>query len=268
MATPQKFLRKVVRAVGDQLDIHLVLQRSAVITAAAYATGELLDVGCGNKPWLDVFRPRVSKYTGIEHESVFSETTASTSGSGENAPDLYYRGDALPFADASFDTVASFQVLEHTADPFVLVRDMARVLRPGGRLILSAPFSYRVHEAPHDFFRYTAHGLQSLVEREHLRVESVIPFGGLWSVLAHKVNSHLVLKVARLGSLGQSVGKLSQEGPIRETPRWFTVPAVVPMVGALSAAGRIADKLAPDPVEALGYVIVARKDAATTSASR
>lgn len=246
---------RLTRAVGDLLDLHQQLQRPAIVEAAAHARGELLDVGCGNKPWLELFAPFVSRYTGVEHEAVFAQTAAS---SNARRPDRFYDGKVLPWPDASFDTVVSFQVLEHTPDPMALVHELRRVLRPAGVMILSAPFSYRLHEAPHDYFRYTPWGLRSLVEREGLTVESLRPYGGLWSVLAHKVNSHLVTRVGRLEGLGQSVGKFGQEASQATRPRWWTLPFVASGLAVSTALGRLGDAVAPDDVEALGYVVVAR----------
>ena len=72
---------------------------------------------------------------------------------------------------------------------------------PGGLLILSAPFSFRLHEEPHDYFRYTPHGLRSMLTGAGLEVEEIRPQGDLWSVVGHKLNSFLAFRVARMGSV-------------------------------------------------------------------
>ena len=71
----------------------------------------------------------------------------------------------LPFGDRSFETVFSSQVLEHVPEPWRMVEDMARVLKPGGHLILTAPHIWGLHEVPHDYFRFTSYGLQHLARR-------------------------------------------------------------------------------------------------------
>src|SRR6185437_11165 len=95
-------LRRAARRTADWVDLQYSFILEKVAKAAPRARGRLLDVGCGDKPYESLFRPYVSEYVGIEHESVFPNTNASAS---ERRPDLYYDGNRLPFADRSFDTV-------------------------------------------------------------------------------------------------------------------------------------------------------------------
>jgi SAM-dependent methyltransferase len=67
------------------------------------------------------------------------------------------------FADASFDAVFLLEVLEHVATPDLAISEIYRVLAPGGVLVLSTPFLFEIHEAPHDYFRFTEHGLRLLL---------------------------------------------------------------------------------------------------------
>ena len=81
--------------------------------------------------------------------------------------------EALSFDDASFDAVVCLQVLEHLRQPWKAVSECARVAKPGGRVILSAPFLFPHHAAPHDYFRFTHDGLRSMVEEAGLRVDQL-----------------------------------------------------------------------------------------------
>jgi glycosyltransferase involved in cell wall biosynthesis len=71
-------------------------------------------------------------------------------------------GDAhhLPFADACFDAVVTFNTFEHLADPYRAAREIHRVLKPGGRLVLHTAFLQPVHEAPHHYYNTTEYGLR------------------------------------------------------------------------------------------------------------
>jgi SAM-dependent methyltransferase len=125
-------------------------------------TGDVLDVGCGRKPYRE-FIP-AARYVGLEIDT--PRTRASF------AADAYYDGRTLPFPEASFDAVLCSQVFEHVFTPPEFLAEICRVLRPGGRLVLTVPFVWDEHEQPHDFARYSSFGLRALLEREGFVVEA------------------------------------------------------------------------------------------------
>jgi len=75
-------------------------------------------------------------------------------------PDPYL----LPFNEATFDVILSGQCLEHVPNPFRLVNAMARVLRPAGLMILTAPWQWRIHRYPIDCWRILPDGMKVLLE--------------------------------------------------------------------------------------------------------
>jgi SAM-dependent methyltransferase len=250
-------VRRALRGTSDWIDLQLHYLKTTLARVAPRARGRLLDVGCGEKPFEHLFRPYVSEYIGVEYEPTFLLTESGRR--GRSAVDVTYDGRRLPFPDGSFDTVLSSQVLEHTPHPGDLVKEMGRVLKPGGVLLLSAPFSFRLHEEPHDYFRYTPHGLTRLCDAAGLDVEEIAPQGGLWSLLAHKVNSYLALQVADLGGLAQAMGKMGHESSTSRGPRVWTLPLVAPAMLGFAAAGRLLDRALPDRTETLGFTIVATR---------
>ncbi|MCS7024959.1 MAG: class I SAM-dependent methyltransferase [Bryobacteraceae bacterium] len=70
---------------------------------------------------------------------------------------------ALPFANNTFDACLHIVTLEHLPEPQLALREISRTLRAGGRLLLVAPQDWQVHQAPHDYYRYTRHGLEYLL---------------------------------------------------------------------------------------------------------
>lgn len=249
-------LRRAARSVADWVDLQYSLLLPQIKKAAPRARGRLLDVGCGDKPYERIFRPYVSEYVGIEHEGVFPSTHAFAA---ERRPDLYYDGNRLPFPDASFDTVLSVQVLEHTPKPQSLLDEMARVLRPDGLLILSAPFSARLHEEPYDYFRYTPHGLRAMCEQASLEVTEMWAQGNIWGVVGHKLNSYLAFRVASSQGIAVRMGKLKHEATAPPAGgRFWLLPAVVPAMVVVAAGARVLDRFAPDRTEALSHMLFAR----------
>jgi len=121
------------------------------------ARGRMLDCGCGKVPFYQMYREHISALTCIDwNDTGHSDLTVDLSG-------------PLPFESGSFDTVLLSDVLEHIARPEGLINELARVLAPSGSLILTVPFLYHVHEAPHDYHRYTRFALQKLCDDSSTR---------------------------------------------------------------------------------------------------
>ena len=135
-----------------------------------YVHGDLLDVGAGTMPYYGIYRPLVNSTIGIDwHKSPHDVSHTDV------LADANY---GLPFSDKSFDTVLIADVLEHIFDPRQLIADAARVLRNNGTLIVFVPFMYGLHEAPHDYHRYTEHELRYLYQSNGIEIKQLQPFGG------------------------------------------------------------------------------------------
>ena len=117
-------------------------------------TGQVLDVGCGQKPYRAFIA--AERYVGMEIESEGS--------SARRVADVYYDGRTFPFPEGSFDAVLCSQVFEHVFTPAEFLAEIFRVLRPGGRLLLTVPFVWDEHEQPRDFARYSSFGLRATLE--------------------------------------------------------------------------------------------------------
>lgn len=94
---------------------------------------------------------------------------------------------SLPFRAASFDACVHIVTLEHLAEPGRALRELARTLKPGGRLLLVAPLEWEVHQAPHDYFRFTRHGLQYLLAEAGFTGISIAPVGGYFRLLSRRL---------------------------------------------------------------------------------
>ncbi|VAX26913.1 Glutamate synthase [NADPH] large chain [hydrothermal vent metagenome] len=118
--------------------------------------------------------------------------------------------DRLPFENASFDAVLCTQVLEHLEWPRETLREFNRILKPGGRLFLTAPMSHSEHQVPYDFFRYTSFGLRSLCEYANFTQIEVRASGGGFVRMAYEFPQILSI----FPRTGFGSGKLQIKGVI------------------------------------------------------
>lgn len=98
-------------------------------------------------------------------------------------PDVQGDGAALPFADGVFDAVICAELLEHVYDPRAVVREMQRVLKPGGRLLITVPFLVQIHGDPDDYGRYTDSFWRRLLSDSGFDGVDVQSQGQFWAVV-------------------------------------------------------------------------------------
>jgi SAM-dependent methyltransferase len=156
---------------------------AAIIGNAGLAHGMMLDVGCGIRPYESCFTPFVKKYLGLEY--------SPESGYRGNSADLCGDAAALPLDSNSIDTILCTEVFEHLPNPEQAMKEFARVLRPGGVLITTAPFVFPIHDE-HDYFRYTPKGLAVMMKRHGLEVEKVEPLSGSGLTIAILFNLYFL----------------------------------------------------------------------------
>jgi len=93
---------------------------------------------------------------------------------------------ALPFRADSFDACLNIVTLEHIPEPLQALLEIARVLRPGGRLLIAVPHQWEIHQAPHDYFRFTRYGIGRLLEQAGFTAVRIDPAGGFFRMLARR----------------------------------------------------------------------------------
>ncbi|MBI5142771.1 MAG: methyltransferase domain-containing protein [Nitrospirae bacterium] len=148
-----------------------------------HARGRLLDLGCGKVPLYGIYRDHVSDCICVDwpdtpHPSPHVDIEADLNG-------------PLPFEDGIFNTILITDVLEHIAQPDMLWREMARTLAPGGSIILTTPFLHCIHEAPHDYARYTEFSLRRFCEENGIEIVELEAYGGSPEVLLDLIAKHL-----------------------------------------------------------------------------
>jgi SAM-dependent methyltransferase len=226
----------------------------ATASLAPKASGRLLDVGVGERPYGRLFAPHVSRYIGLEYPPVADNLHPEIwrlLDRIQGIIDVWGDGQALPFASERFDTVLSLEVLEHVEEPDRLVREFARVLRPGGALLVTIPFAAPLHQLPFDFYRYTPGGIRSLLERNGFELATCEPRGNFAAVAGSLLAQYLLRALASSGQLHDGSVRLS---------RW-RAPLVLPCLALVQLAFELAARFSSDTSYCLGYTIVARKRA-------
>ena len=91
----------------------------------------------------------------------------------EKRPDVVGDVHSLPFEDATYDVIVCSEAYEHFYNPFVATAEIFRVLKPGGLLLVTTRFMFPVHDAPHDYFRFTPYGMRELFKDFEITGEGV-----------------------------------------------------------------------------------------------
>lgn len=148
-----------------------VILHRQVMRFASELSGDLLDVGGGTgRRYHGIFR-RVTRYRSLDlNPSV--------------KPDIVGSAEDIPLPEASVDSVVSTQVLEHVPHPWKVLAEIFRVLKPGGRALLTAPQMNEIHEEPLDFYRYTNFGLTVLCQEAGFIILTIDQRGNYHTFLA------------------------------------------------------------------------------------
>jgi SAM-dependent methyltransferase len=183
-----KFLR------STPLHPQWLMGRRCVPDGLSNLQGTILDIGAADR-WVAHYLPANTHYIALDYPSTGRDLYAAR-------PDVFADGARLPFADSCINHVICLEVLEHVRWPDQVLAEVARVLKPGGHLILSMPFLYPLHDAPHDYQRYTVHGLARSVSNAGLVLQT----------------SHAQGNAIRTAGLMMS---LAIAGGITQTPGWL-----------------------------------------------
>lgn len=178
---------------------NFVFQRSllAYHAAAQRIGGEVLEIGTGAGYGIEVVAPHATRFVTLDKFAA-----------AEGVPQLpnveFHRATVppLPFEDASFDFVISFQVIEHIKQDAQLVREVHRVLRPGGKFILTTPNApMSLTRNPWHVREYTAGELRRLLEAEFPIVEALGVSGNEKVMAYFEQNRRSVRRITRFDVL-------------------------------------------------------------------
>ncbi len=148
------------------------LVRDIMKISSEHIKGNTLDLGAGKAKYKKMILENAEKYTAYDMVA---------------APNVDIVGDVhnlVAFETNTFDTVICTEVLEHVKEPWRVLEEIARVLKPGGRCILTTPFLLPFHADPHDYYRYTVEGGMHLFTRTGLKIVESAKTGNKRMVIA------------------------------------------------------------------------------------
>ncbi len=162
--------------------IYKVIHEKLFEAFKAFASGKLLDIGCGIKPYKGILSQYIDIHVGLDHSDTLHKMTEV---------DLVGTAYDIPAESDSFDTVICTDVLEHLEEPQLAIAEAYRVLKPGGNAIYTTPLFWHLHEQPRDFYRYTEFGLKYLFEKNKFEIIRIVPLGGFWVTMGQETCYYL-----------------------------------------------------------------------------
>jgi len=181
----RNFRPRNITDLANHTFINNSLIERSISLLAPKLSGEFLDVGCGEQPYVSYFK-HVARRRACDFDSRRGQV------------DFECPADKIPLPDKSLDSILCTEVLEHVPEPLAVWREFNRLLRDGGKVLLSTPMYWPTHEEPYDFYRYPEFGLRRLARESGFDVLELIPRGGAWAFLG-QVMLHTMPQYLRFG---------------------------------------------------------------------
>jgi SAM-dependent methyltransferase len=179
----------------------------SIANHAASFKGKLLDVGCGKMPYKHYILTHsfVEEYIGIDLENALVYDR-------DIKPDTTWNGIIMPFDQQQFETIIATEVLEHCPNPLCTLKEIYRVMKPGGIFFFTVPFLWNLHEVPNDEYRYTPFALKRLLHETGFTNIQIQATGG-WHA-----------------SLAQMLGLWARRSPITKSAKRYAAIALKPVI--------------------------------------
>jgi SAM-dependent methyltransferase len=216
-----------------------LMPKRTVAAAIKSCRGRVLDIGAANG-WLADELDSSAQYIALDYP-------ATAVGLYRTRPHVFADACAMPFADESVDAVACYEVMEHVPRPDDVLAEVARVLAPGGFAEFTMPYFYPIHDAPHDYQRWTRHGWRRSLEQAGLVAEAV-------EVRGHSLHAAGVAVCLAMAGPFQG-GKLLRT--------LLGVPVLLVVLPAVNLIAWVVSRIWPSwDAMSIGYRVLARKPVA------
>lgn len=207
---------------------------------------QILDVGCGGQPYRKYCNHLIYKAHDFGQLDPSSQIIEKEYGPLDYVSDISH----IPEKDNSFDVILCTEVLEHVPNPIGAIMEMSRLLRPGGKLILTAPLGSFLHQKPFHFYGgFTPYWYQEFLTKAGFEDIKIEPNGGFFRFFGQECQ-----RVTRILFRGRSWASLL---------RWFFLPleilSMILLTMLVPFVCYFLDILFPTPDYTIGYHVVAEK---------
>lgn len=219
----------IINSTAKNLLVQGIFQKNLMKYAKQYFKGDLIDIGCGTKPYKKLLAPFVNEHIGLDHKDSLHDQTNV---------DLFGTAYKIPVENESFESALCSAVLEHLEEPEMAISECYRILKPGGNAIYSIPFIWHIHEEPRDFYRYSKYGIRYLFEKVGFEIVELEALSGFWVTFGQL----FVYNIYRLN-----------RGPLR----WFGIIVLFGLI--IQGIAWLLDKIDKTENWTWMYLVVAKK---------
>ena len=224
---------------------------------AHHAKGLLLDIGCGSSPFEKYFTPHIEKYLRHEHPEA-SKTNINY--------DFLSELPKITAKDNSMDTIISFSVLEHVSKPFDTLKEFNRILNNNGKIIISVPQYWHLHEEPHDYLRFTKYILQEELNKAGFKIVYMKEMGKSFALVGQAFCNALILMfdLSHVKNIFNFISGKKTRNPEKSLLYAFykfpLIAVSIILLPIINLTFLTLDFLFGSSRDTIGYFVVAKKD--------
>ena len=153
-----------------------------------HIAGRMLDCGCDQVPYYEVYRDQILENICLDWKGTRSEIPWVDVWADMN--------EDLPFESGFFDSILCTDILPHVWKPEELFKEFCRILKPGGKVVLTSIFNNWLVEPPHEFGHYSEYALRRFCEENGFSVVQIESYGGHADVLLDTLNKGMTGRVS------------------------------------------------------------------------
>jgi SAM-dependent methyltransferase len=170
-----------LKITKNNLDIYQIRIKvfNFIKSSLSLFSGKILDVGCGKMPYKKYIleNSKVTEYIGLDIDDALIYDK-------KIKPDYTWDGIRMPFENNAFECAIGTEVLEHCPNPEIILKEIYRILKPGGVFLFTVPFLWNLHEVPHDEYRYTPFSLERHLKNSGFKDVTIKATGGWHASMA------------------------------------------------------------------------------------